>query len=94
MEDQLRGIVNLSTFDAILIEALRPDLRDRRLLSPVIFRNQIAQLKNSLRKELQAAGKSFDPQLEELLTRLEKQLTEEEGKNELLEQYRLMILMG
>lgn len=94
MEERLRQILDLSTFNIILVDVLRPKINDRKLLLPNIFRSRLMKLKNSVRKQLESPDCLLDPDLEDILLDLERQIIEEEDKNELLEQYRLMILMG
>lgn len=94
MESRLQQIVDLSTFEGILIEALRPRIKDPKLLLPNVFRAQVSRLMSGIRKEMQAKNTALDPELEGILTHLQEQLRQEEVRNNLLEQYRLMILMG
>jgi hypothetical protein len=94
MEQRLRAIIDLQTFESILLEVLQPDVKNRTLLIPVHFRKRLGKLREALRKGLgKVKGKSVE-EVDGLLAQLESQLDEETGRNELLEQYRLMILMG
>jgi hypothetical protein len=95
MEERLKAIVGLQTFESILLDVLRPDVKTRTLLIPVHFRRRLGDLRGSIREKLM--GKKNVKSAEEidgLLAKLEAQLDEETGRNELLDQYRLMILMG
>jgi hypothetical protein len=93
MEQRLRAIVDLQTFESILLEVLQPDVKTRTLLIPVHFRRRMGELRESIRGELEKKNKA-QADIDELLGKLETQLAEETGRNELLDQYRLMILMG
>jgi hypothetical protein len=95
MEERLKAIVGLQTFESILLEVLRPDVKTRTLLIPVHFRRRLRELRDSLRKELtQKKNAKSGEEIDGLLASLDAQLNEETGRNELLDQYRLMILMG
>ncbi|MDR2576593.1 MAG: hypothetical protein LBC42_00900 [Puniceicoccales bacterium] len=96
MEQRLKAIIDLQTFESILMEVLQPEVKNRSLLVPTHFRSRLAQLRESLatdkrRKKLLLGTADA---VNALLVRLESQLEEETGRNELLEQYRLMILLG
>jgi hypothetical protein len=94
MEERLRAIIDLKAFESILLEVLRPDVKDRTLLVPVRFRQRLARLRIALRTALVRTRGNAAEEIDSLLGDLEKQLSEGSGHSELLEQYRLMILMG
>jgi hypothetical protein len=94
MEQRLEAVVDLASFESVLLDALQPDVKDRAMLVPVHFRRRLIALRDSLRKGLAKKSEKAEAELEALLTELESQLAEESGRGELLEQYRLMILMG
>jgi hypothetical protein len=90
IEEQLQKIINLKTFESILMEALRPKVKNRRLLIPVHFHRRL----KALREFLSRKGSQLSQDVDTIFSLLEAHLLEESGRNELLEQYRLMILMG
>ncbi|MDR2030078.1 MAG: hypothetical protein LBP65_01260 [Puniceicoccales bacterium] len=94
MEQRLDAIVDMTSFESILLDALRPDVKDRAMLVPVNFHSRLNSLRKSLRRGLAKKNEKEEAELEALLTELESQLAEETGRNELLEQYRLTILIG
>jgi hypothetical protein len=95
IEERLEKIIDLKTFESILIDALRPKIKNRQLLVPVHFRRCLVALRDSLRQRLEMEkGRDVSEEMSRLLEILEIHMQEETGRNELLEQYRLMILMG
>ena len=95
MEERLRTIIDLKAFESILLDVMRPEIKDRTLLVPVRFRQRVAQLRQAVEAALaRNHGRSSTVELDTLLSGLEKQLDEDEGRNDLLEKYRLMILLG
>ncbi|MDR1437717.1 MAG: hypothetical protein LBI69_01505 [Puniceicoccales bacterium] len=94
IEERLQEIIDLKTFESILIDALRPNIKNRQLLLPVHFRRCLISLCDSLRKLSAEKNGEETEEIKALLSLLETHLREETGRNELLEQYRLMILMG
>jgi hypothetical protein len=96
MEQRLRAIIDLQTFESLLTEVLQPEVKNRSLLVPTHFRARLVKLRKSLaagKNKKKIHGKTADA-VDYLLAELERQLDEESGRNELLEQYRLMILLG
>jgi hypothetical protein len=97
MEERLRAIVDLQAFECIFLDAMKPDIRDRTLLVPVRFRQRIAKLRQSMGAAMERVRGAHGRAAEEadmLLCDLEAHLAEDAGRSELLEQYRLMILLG
>jgi hypothetical protein len=94
MEQRLDMIVDLKSFDSILLDVMQPNVKNRSVLVPVHFRARLNTLRDSLRKGLEKKGGKEEAELEALLMELETQLSEGTGHSELLDQYRLMILMG
>ncbi|MDR2667778.1 MAG: hypothetical protein LBB38_01925 [Puniceicoccales bacterium] len=94
MEERLRTIIDLKTFESILFDVMRPDVKDRTLLVPVRFRQRVAKLRQSVGEAMANMHGHVADELDTLLSDLEEQLDADAGRNELLEQYRLMILLG
>ncbi|MDR3316808.1 MAG: hypothetical protein LBS68_01890 [Puniceicoccales bacterium] len=94
MEQRLKAIVDLQTFETILLEVLQPQVKNRSMLVPVHFRAHLVQLQKFLKDYRGKMGQQSAEAIDALLADLKSQLAEEAGRNELLEQYRLMILMG
>lgn len=94
VEEHLRQILNLAPFEKILIESLQPEIKNRQWLVPNAFKRRLKKLLENVRKLLASPNCMLDSDLEDLLLNLERQMEKEEENNELLDQYRLMILMG
>jgi hypothetical protein len=94
IEERLRDIINLNTFESILLDALRPRVRNRQLLIPTHFRRRLRELRDYFGAARGAKGRQLSGEMAPIFELLEAHLVEETGRNELLEQYRLMILMG
>jgi hypothetical protein len=94
MEEHLQDIINLQTFESILLETLRPKIKNRQLLIPVHFRRRLQELKEYFSQATDRKRRRLSGEMGPIFELLEEHLTEEAGRNELLEQYRLMILMG
>lgn len=94
VEEHLREILNLAPFEKILIESLQPEIKNRQWLIPNSFKKRLKKLRSTVKALLASPNCTLDSDLEDLLLNLEKQIETEEENNELLDQYRLMILMG
>jgi hypothetical protein len=94
IEERLQDIINLKTFESILLDALRPKVKNRQLLIPIHFRRRLRELRDYFGKARDRKGRQLSGEMEPIFALLEGHLVEETGRNELLEQYRLMILMG
>ncbi|MDR2340751.1 MAG: hypothetical protein LBD72_00215 [Puniceicoccales bacterium] len=94
IEEHLQDIINLKTFESILVDALRPKVKNQQQLIPVHFRRRLSELRDYFMRARDSKGQRMLGEMEPIFELLEAQLTEETGRNELLEQYRLMILMG
>jgi hypothetical protein len=94
VEERLRDIINLNTFESILLDALRPRVKNRQLLIPMHFRRRLRELRDYFDRAKGAKGRKLSGDMAPIFELLEVHLAEETGRNELLEQYRLMILMG
>ncbi|MDR0727983.1 MAG: hypothetical protein LBF26_03810 [Puniceicoccales bacterium] len=94
IEERLQDIINLKTFESILLDALRPKVKNRQLLIPVHFRRHLRELRDYFSRARDRKGRRLSGEMEPIFDLLEAHLAEETGRNELLEQYRLMILMG
>ncbi|MDR2664309.1 MAG: hypothetical protein LBB14_02160 [Puniceicoccales bacterium] len=94
MEERLKAIVDLSAFESIFTEVLRPEVKDRTLLVPTHFHQRLARLRTALRTDMARMRGRTAEEIDSLLGDLEEQLADGDGYSDLLEQYRLMILMG
>ncbi|MDR0679238.1 MAG: hypothetical protein LBF24_03260 [Puniceicoccales bacterium] len=94
MEERLKSVVDLKAFESIFVEVLRPEVRDRTLLIPTHFHQRLVQLRIALRTGNVGMKSRTAQKIDSLLKDLEEQLAEGDGHSDLLEQYRLMILMG
>ncbi|MDR0340048.1 MAG: hypothetical protein LBH53_00600 [Puniceicoccales bacterium] len=94
MEERLKAVVDLKAFESILMEVLRPEVSDRTLLVPTHFHQRLVQLRIALRTGSAQMERRTAQKIDSLLKDLEEQLARGDGHNDLLEQYRLMILMG
>jgi hypothetical protein len=90
IEEKLKKVLNIKTVDSLVMQLLRPEIKDRSLLSPINFREKVREIRMLMNR--QSGGKQEFS--EELVTRIESLLREEEEKSELLDQYRHMLLLG
>ncbi|MDR1590915.1 MAG: hypothetical protein LBR92_02885 [Puniceicoccales bacterium] len=90
IEEKLKKVLNIKTVDGLVMQLLRPEIKDRSLLSPINFREKIREIRTLMNRQ---NGKKQEFS-EELITRIENLLREEEEKSELLDQYRHMLLLG
>jgi hypothetical protein len=90
IEEKLKKVLNIKTVDGLVMQLLRPEIKDRSLLSPINFREKIREIR-LLMNDKRGKKQEFS---EELMARIETLLREEEEKSELLDQYRHMLLLG
>ncbi|MDR0418433.1 MAG: hypothetical protein LBH08_03305 [Puniceicoccales bacterium] len=90
IEEKLKKVLNIGTVDGLVMQLLRPEIKDRSLLTPIHFRAKIREIRELLKVNRdQRTG--INP---ELYARIDALLQEEEEKSELLDQYRHMLLLG
>jgi hypothetical protein len=90
IEEKLKKVLNIKTVDTLVMQLLRPEVKDRSILSPVNFREKVREIRTMVNNQ---AGKKHEIG-GELLERIDSLLKEEEEKSELLDQYRHMLLLG
>ncbi|MDR1907196.1 MAG: hypothetical protein LBQ03_03220 [Puniceicoccales bacterium] len=90
IEEKLKKVLSIKTVDSLVMQLLRPEIKDRSLLSPTNFREKVREIRTLMNGQ---KGKKQEFS-EELLTRIDALLQEEEEKSELLDQYRHMLLLG
>jgi hypothetical protein len=90
IEEKLKKVLSIKTVDSLVMQLLRPEVKDRSLLSPINFREKVREIR-ILMNEQKGKKQEFS---EELLARIDALLREEEEKSELLDQYRHMLLLG
>ncbi|MDR2812493.1 MAG: hypothetical protein LBB05_01725 [Puniceicoccales bacterium] len=90
IEEKLKKVLNIKTVDSLVMQLLRPEVKDRSLLSPINFREKIREIR-TLMSEQKEKKQEFS---KELWIRIDALLREEEEKSELLDQYRHMLLLG
>ncbi|MDR0590578.1 MAG: hypothetical protein LBG09_01855 [Puniceicoccales bacterium] len=89
IEEKLKKVLSIKTVDSLVMQLLRPEIKDRSILSPVNFREKVREIRTLVNG--QGGKQEFS---EELLARIDALLKEEEEKSELLDQYRHMLLLG
>jgi superfamily I DNA/RNA helicase len=90
IEEKLKKVLNIGTVDGLVMQLLRPEIKDRSLLTPIHFRAKIREIRELLR----AHRDQRTDISHELYARIDALLQEEEEKSELLDQYRHMLLLG
>ncbi|MDR2807067.1 MAG: hypothetical protein LBB11_02840 [Puniceicoccales bacterium] len=90
IEEKLKKVLSIGTVDGLVMQLLRPEIKDRSLLGPVRFREKVREIR-ALMREKHEKGERIS---EALLARIDLLLQEEEEKSELLDQYRHMLLLG
>jgi hypothetical protein len=90
IEEKLKKVLSIKTVDSLVMQLLKPEIKDRSLLSPVNFREKVREIR-TLMNEQKGKKQEFS---EELMARIDALLREEEEKSELLDQYRHMLLLG
>jgi hypothetical protein len=90
IEEKLKKVLSIKTVDSLVMQLLRPEVKDRSILSPVNFREKVREIRTLLNGQC-GGQQEFS---EELLARIDALLKEEEEKSELLDQYRHMLLLG
>jgi hypothetical protein len=90
IEEKLKKVLSIKTVDSLVMQLLRPEVKDRSLLSPINFREKVREIR-VLMSEQKGKKQEFS---EELVARIDSLLQEEEEKSELLDQYRHMLLLG
>jgi hypothetical protein len=90
IEEKLKKVLSIKTVDSLVMQLLRPEVKDRSLLSPINFREKVREIRTLMNGQ-KGKKQEFSG---ELLTRIDALLQEEEEKSELLDQYRHMLLLG
>jgi hypothetical protein len=90
VEEKLKKVLSIGTVDGLVMQLLRPEVRDRSLLTPLRFREKVREIRaiiGSQGEKVSGIGKEHVDRVDELLKK-------EEEKSELLDQYRHMLLLG
>lgn len=89
IEAKLPTLVQTSSLDNLIINLLRPEIKDLSVLSPHVFREKIKELRQFIQKQ-----RSTNTPDRELYDKIDTILEQEENKSELLDQYRRTLLLG
>jgi hypothetical protein len=89
IEEKLTKVLSIKTVDSLVMQLLRPEVKDRSILAPINFREKVREIRAIMKGKGKGSGIK-----KELLVRIDGLLKEEEEKSELLDQYRHMLLLG
>jgi hypothetical protein len=90
IEEKLKKVLSIGTVDSLVMQLLRPEIKDRSLLTPARFREKVREIRALMREQV---GRKAEMG-ETLLIQVDTLLQKEEEKSELLDQYRHMLLLG
>lgn len=90
VEEKLTKVLNVRTSDGMIMQLLRPQIKDRSLLSPLMFRKKICEIRTLLTQNEQLRSELG----RDCLSQIDTILAEEEDKSDLLDQYRHTLLLG
>lgn len=90
---QLERLLSVHNLDALLDDAIRPDIDDRELLMPQKFRQTLDATLHHLRQAAEER-QALDPDSTRVLNRAARLLNEEVGLRDLLQMYRSVLYQG
>ncbi|MDR2200984.1 MAG: hypothetical protein LBN94_02665, partial [Puniceicoccales bacterium] len=76
VEEKLKKVLSIGTVDSLVMQLLRPEVRDRSLLTPIRFREKVREI----RRLISERGERMKGIGEEHLKRVDELLQKEEEK--------------